>query len=392
MAKDYYEALGVSRQANADEIKKAYRRLAMKLHPDRNPGNAKTERRFKEVKEAYEVLSDEQKRAAYDRFGHAGVEAGAGFGGAGAGGFGTGGFGGGGGFGGFSDLNDIFGNIFGGGFDHPGGRRTSNVYAGRDVEYGITLTLEEAALGAEKHIRVATPKACAPCNGSGAKPGSGVKECATCRGTGELRMQQGFFSVRQTCPQCRGQGRVVSEVCTDCGGEGRVNKARELSLKIPAGVDEGDSIRLAGEGEAGGRGGPAGDLYVRVRIKPHKLFKRNGANLLIEVPVPLVTAALGGEIEVPGLDERFRLKVPAGTQSGQQLRIRGKGVKSVRGGGRGDVVCRVQVEVPVNLTGEQKELLRRLDATFVGSGGRHTPKAENWFKGVKDFFTGWNRF
>ncbi len=375
MAKDYYKALNVSRDADADKIKKSYRRLAMKYHPDRNPGDKESERRFKEAQEAYEVLSDDQKRAAYDRFGHAGVNSGAGFGG-----------GAGPGAGGFGDFGDVFGDIFGDVFGQGGRRASASAYAGRDFEYALELTLEEAAFGVERRVRVTVPRACETCDGSGAKPGTGVKECAACHGTGEMRMQQGFFSVRQTCPQCRGQGRVIAEVCADCGGEGRVRKTRELSVKIPAGVDDDDSIRLAGEGEGGGRGGPPGDLYVRVRVKPHKLFKRDGANLLLEVPVPMATAGLGGEVEVPGLKGRFKLKVAAGTQNGRQLRIRGKGIKPVRGGVAGDLVCRVQVEVPVNLTDEQKELLRKFDALLAGSRNRHTPKTDTWLKGVKDFF------
>ncbi len=372
MAKDYYEALNVSRQADADEVKKAYRRLAMKYHPDRNPGDTEAERRFKEAQEAYEVLSDDQKRAAYDRFGHAGVNVGAG-GGADASGFG-----------GFADFGDVFGDIFGDVFGQ-GNRRASSAHAGRDLEYALELTLEEAAFGVEKHIRVGAPRTCGTCNGSGAKLGAGMKECGQCRGTGEIRMQQGFFSVRQTCPRCRGQRRIVSELCGECRGEGRVRRTRELSVKIPAGVDDGDGVRLAGEGEGGRGGGPAGDLYVRVRVKPHKLFKRDGVNLLLEVPVNFVTAALGGEVEVPGLDGRFKLKVAAGTQNGRQLRIRGKGIKPLRGGARGDIVCRMQVEVPVNLTGEQKELLRQFDAALGGSRKKHTPKIDAWIKGVKNF-------
>ena len=376
MAIDYYETLNVSRNADADEIKKAYRRVAMKYHPDRNPGDKEAEHRFKEAQEAYAVLSDGQKRAAYDRFGHAGVNAGAG---AGAGTTQ--------GFGGFTaDLGDVFGDIFGDVFGQ-GGRRGSNVRAGRDVEYELELTLEEAAFGCEKRVRVSMPRTCGTCDGSGAKPGTGVKDCAACHGTGEMRMQQGFFSVRQTCPQCRGQGRVVAEVCAGCGGEGRVRGTRELAVRIPAGVDDGNSIRLAGEGEAGGRGGPPGDLYVRIRVKPHKLFRRDGKNLLLEIPVPMVTAVLGGEVKVPGLKGHFNLKIAAGTQNGQQLRLRGKGIKPVHGGGSaGDIVCHVQVEIPVSLTGDQKQLLRELDASLASSRKRHTPQTETWLKNVRDFF------
>ena len=374
MAKDYYETLGVSRQADGNDIKKAYRRLAMKHHPDRNTGGAraKAEKRFKEIKEAYEVLADEQKRAAYDQFGHAGVNgaAGAGFGA---------GFGAGTGFGGFAD---IFEDVFGFG---QGGRHASSAYAGRDLEYAINLTLEEAVSGVEKRIRVTMPRTCTACDGSGAEPGAGVEECRACHGSGEIRMQQGVFSVRQTCPHCRGQGRTISQVCAECHGDGRVRKARELSVKIPAGIDNGDNIRLAGEGEAGGRGGPSGDLYVRVRIKPHKLFRRDGANLLLDVPVPLVCAVIGGEVEVPGLHERFRLKVPSSTQNGSLLRIRGKGIKPLRGGSAGDIICRVNVEIPVNVTDEQRELLVKFDQSLTSSNRQHTPKSDNWIKGVKDF-------
>ena len=374
MSKDYYQVLGVSRQADASELKKAYRRLAMKYHPDRNQGDADAERHFKEVSEAYEVLSDDQRRAAYDRFGHADASGGAGFGG----GAGTGG--------GFSDFGDIFGDIFEGAFSQGARRRESAAYAGSDLEYAMDLTLEESAQGVEKRIRVGTLRSCKTCNGSGARPGAEMKECAACHGVGEIRMQQGFFSVRQTCPQCHGQGRIVAELCAECGGEGRVRKTRELSVQIPAGIDNGNSIRLSGEGEGGARGGPPGDLYVKVRIKPHRLFRRAGANLLLEVPVPLAKAVLGGEVEVPGIDERLRLKVPAGTQNGQQLRLRGKGIKSMNSDVRGDMICHVQIEVPVNLSSEQKDLLKQFDASLANSRRRHTPKTETWLKGVKDFF------
>ena len=378
MAKDYYETLGVSRQADVGEIKKAYRRLAMKYHPDRNAGDAEAERHFKEVKEAYEVLLDDQKRAAYDQFGHAGVN-------------GTGG-GFGGGFGSGAGFSSIFDDIFGGSTFSQSGRGSSGAYAGRDLEYTLELTLEEAVSGVEKHIRVTMPRECTTCNGSGAAPDAKVEECSSCHGVGEIRMQQGIFSVRQTCPHCGGQGRRVSERCSDCGGEGRVRKARELSVKIPAGVDHGDNIRLAGEGDAGGRGGPAGDLYVRIKVKSHRLFKRDGANLLLEVPIPLATAVLGGEVEIPGLDRHFKLKVPTGTQNRQQLRIRGKGIKPVRGSVCGDIVCRVQVEVPVNLTDEQKELMRKFDAALESSRKKHTPKTDTWINNIKGFFADINPF
>ena len=367
MAKDYYEALNVSRNADAVEIKKAYRRLAMKYHPDRNPGDNESERRFKEAQEAYEVLSDDQKRAAYDQFGHAGASAGHGGGS------------------GFADFGDVFGDIFGDMFDQ-GGHRTSSVHSGRDLEYEVGLTLEEAVFGAEKRIRLTVPRACETCDGSGAKAGAGFRDCTACNGTGEMRMQQGFFSVRQTCPQCWGQGRIIAEACLDCGGEGRVRKARELSVRIPAGIDDGDSIRLAGEGEGGARGGAPGNLYVKAKVKQHKLFRRDGANLLLDLPVPMVTAALGGEVEVPGLKGRFKLKIVPGTQNGRKLRIRGKGIKPVRGGVVGDIVCHMQVEVPVNLTGEQRELLGKFDKLLAGSRERHTPKTDSWLKGIKDFF------
>ncbi len=376
MAKDYYETLGVSRQAAAKEIKKAYQRLAMKHHPDRNTEDAKAEERFKEIKEAYEVLADEQKRAAYDQFGHAGVN-----GAAGGKGFGAG-FGAGTGFGGFSD---IFEDVFGFG---QGGRRASAAYAGRDLEYAIDLTLEEAVSGAEKRVRVTMPRTCTACGGSGAEPGAGIEECPACHGSGEIRMQQGVFSVRQTCPQCGGQGRTVSKLCVECDGGGRVRKVRELSVKIPAGIDNGDNIRLAGEGEAGGRGGPAGDLYVRIRVKPHKLFKRDGSHLLLDVPVPLVCAVIGGEVEVPGLHERFRLKVPPASQNSSLLRIRGKGIKPLRGGPVGDIICRVNVEIPVHITDEQRELLIQFDRSLTSSNRQHTPKSDSWIRGVKDFLAG----
>ncbi len=378
MAKrDYYEVLGVSRNASEAELKKAFRRLAQKYHPDRNPGDKEAEERFKEAKEAYETLSDPRKRAAYDQFGHAGVDPGMG-GTAGAGG----------GFGGasFSDIfGDVFGDIFGGG----AGRGGSRAYRGADLRYDLELTLEEAVMGTTVRIRVPTQVTCQACGGTGAQPGSQPETCPTCGGVGQVRMQQGFFSVQQTCPRCRGAGQIIHDPCTRCHGQGRVQETRTLSVKVPAGVDTGDRIRLAGEGEAGQNGGPPGDLYVQIRVKEHPIFERRDNNLYCEVPIPFVTAALGGELEVPTLDGRVNLKIPPETQSGRLFRLRGKGVKPVRGGPVGDLLCRVVVETPVNLTPRQKELLREFEKTLDEKGGsHHNPQSHSWLDSVRKFFEG----
>ncbi|RME32577.1 MAG: molecular chaperone DnaJ [Gammaproteobacteria bacterium] len=366
---DYYELLGVSRNASEAEIKKAYRRLAMKYHPDRNPGDTVAEERFKEAKEAYEVLSDPRKRAAYDQFGHAGVDASAGPGG----GAGPGP--------GFGDIFDtVFGDIFG------GGRGGSRAYRGADLRYDLELSLEEAVAGTTVKIRIPTLRDCATCHGTGARPGSSAATCDTCGGAGQVRMQQGFFSVQQTCPQCRGSGRIIREPCPDCGGAGRVRDRKTISVKIPPGVDTGDRIRLAGEGEAGERGGPPGDLYVHIFVKEHPIFTREDADLHCDVPISFVTAALGGELEVPTLDGKVVLKIPPETQSGKVFRLRGKGVKPIRGHRQGDLLCRVMVETPVNLNREQKELLRKFGETLDQGGSQHNPKAHSWLDGVKKFF------
>ncbi|QXP83309.1 molecular chaperone DnaJ [Methylococcus sp. ANG] len=372
MAKeDYYETLGVPRNASDSDIKKAFRRLAMKYHPDRNKDNPEAEERFKSVKEAYEVLSDPKKRSAYDQFGHAGIDPS---------------MGGGGGFGftgdNFSDIfSDVFGDIFGG-----GGRRRGRGQRGADLRYNLELTLEEAVAGTETKIKVPTWVTCAECGGSGAKKGSSPVICPTCHGQGAVRMQQGFFSVQQTCPTCRGSGQHVSDPCRVCYGQGRVQETRTLSVKIPPGVDTGDRIRLSGEGEAGEGGGPPGDLYVHIGVKEHPIFTRDGADLYCEVPIGFPTACLGGELEVPTLDGKVVLKIPAETQTGRLFRVRGKGVKPVRGGVAGDLLCRVRVETPVHLNKEQTELIKQLDESLRGGGSHHSPQAHGWLDGVKQFF------
>lgn len=370
--RDYYEILGVEKNASEQEIKKAYRRVAMKHHPDRNPDNKESEDKFKEASEAYEVLSDKEKKAAYDQFGHAGVEGQGGFGG------GAGGFGG----GNFSDIfGDVFGDIFGGG---GRGRGRGGPRRGADLSYRMELSLEEAVKGVSKQIKVPTLVNCETCDGSGAKKGTQPTTCGTCHGAGQVRMQQGFFAVQQPCPTCRGRGVEIKEPCPSCYGQGRVEKTKTLSVTIPAGVDTGDRIRLSGEGEAGPEGGPAGDLYVEVMVREHSIFHRDGKNLYCEVPISFVDAALGGELEVPTLDGRVKLKVPAETQTGKLFRMRGKGVTPVRGGSTGDLLCRVVVETPVNLSGEQKELLKKLQESF--EGGDNSPRKTSWFDGVKSFF------
>ncbi|HUN67646.1 MAG TPA: molecular chaperone DnaJ [Burkholderiales bacterium] len=371
--RDYYEVLGINRDASEEDIKKAYRRLAMKWHPDRNPDNPKAEEHFKEAKEAYEVLTDPQKRPAYDQYGHAGVDPSA-AGGAGAG-FGQSGFG--------DMFSDIFGEIFGGA---RGGR--SNVFRGADLRYNLEIALEQAAHGFETKIRIPTLAECSTCHGSGAKPGTQPQTCSTCRGAGQVRVSQGPFSIAQTCPRCHGSGKMVAHPCAACSGAGRIKHQKTLSVKIPAGVDEGDRVRLSGEGEAGVNGGPPGDLYVQVHLRPHPVFQRDHDDLHCEMPVSFATAALGGEIEIPTLDGSARIKVPNETQSGKTFRLRGKGIKGVRSHSPGDLFCHVVVETPVKLTGRQRELLEEFEAISQKDTARHNPRAKGWFDKVKEFFEG----
>ena len=370
--RDFYEILGVNRDASEEDIKKSYRKLAMKYHPDRNPDSKDSEAKFKEAKEAYEILSDADKRRAYDAYGHAGVNPQMGGGGPG-----------GEGFGGFSEaFGDIFGEIFGGGRRGGG----SQVYRGADLRYNMEITLEQAARGTETKIRIPSLDECETCHGSGAKPGTKAKTCQTCNGQGQVRLQQGFFSIQQTCPTCHGTGKVIPEPCTTCHGAGRTKAHKTLSVKIPAGVDDGDRIRLSGEGEDGVNGGPAGDLYVVVQLKPHGVFQRDGADLHCEMPITFTVAALGGEISIPTLDGEAKIKIPAETQSGQVFRLRGKGIRPVRQTSAGDLMCHVVVETPVRLTDRQKELLRELEEINKKDGDKHNPRAKSFMDKVKDFF------
>lgn len=374
MAKqDFYDLLGVARGAGADEIKKAYRKLAMQHHPDRNPGDKAAEHKFKEINEAYDVLKDEQKRAAYDRFGHAAFDGSAGARGPGASDFGSGGF------------ADIFEEMFG---DFMGGRRGGGQRAqagrGADVRFNFEITLEEAFHGKQATVKVPSSVACEVCDGSGAEPGSQPVTCPTCGGAGRVRASQGFFTVERTCPGCGGQGRVIKNPCRACSGQGRVRRDKTLKVDIPPGVDDGTRIRLSNEGESGTRGAPSGDLYIFLSVKPHDLFQRDGADLFCKAPIPMATAALGGPIEIPAIDGgRAKITVPAGTQSGARFRLRGKGMSVLRSSGRGDMYVELQVETPVNLSKRQRELLEEFDRE---GGGSSSPESQGFFAKVKEFF------
>ncbi|PIE47766.1 MAG: molecular chaperone DnaJ [Gammaproteobacteria bacterium] len=370
---DFYEVLGVDKNADEKTIKRAYRKLAMKYHPDRNPDDKDAEEKFKEASMAYEVLSDAEKRAAYDRMGHAAFESGMGNGG----------------FGGAGNFNDIFGDIFGSfgdifGQQRSGGRRARR---GSDLRYVLDLTLEEAVKGCKKEITFKAPAVCESCDGKGAKKASDVVTCTTCHGQGQVRMQQGFFAVQQTCPQCGGNGKKIKNPCNSCHGSGVKDKSKTLEVSIPAGVDDGDRVRLSGEGEAGGAGVQNGDLFVEVRVKQHSVFTRQGADLYMDVPVSITDAALGKEVEIPTLDGKVKIKVAAGTQSGKLLRVRGKGVTPVRTSMKGDLICRVIVETPINLNKEQKELLKQFQDSLDGDNSHHqSPQKKSFFDKLGDLF------
>ena len=379
MAKrDFYEVLGVPKNASEDEIKKAYRKLAMKYHPDRNQGEAgkDAEAKFKEVKEAYEMLSDAEKRAAYDQYGHAGVDPNM-----------RGGPGGAQGFGGFADaFGDIFGDIFGQGRRPGGGGGGRQVYRGNDLSYAMDISLEEAALGKDAQIRIPSWDECDTCHGTGAKPGTSAKTCGTCQGSGTVQMRQGFFSVQQTCPHCRGTGKIIPDPCGTCHGQGQVKHQKTLEVKIPAGIDSGMRIRSTGNGEPGTNGGPPGDLYIEIRIKKHEIFERDGDDLHCAVPVSFTTAALGGEIQVPTLQGEAAIDLPEGTQTGKQFRLRGKGIKGVRSSFPGDLYCHITVETPVKLTEHQRKLLKELDESLKKGGNKHSPAEGGWADKLKRFF------
>ena len=377
MAKrDFYEILGVAKNSSEEEIKKSYRKLAMKYHPDRNPDSKESEEKFKEVKEAYEMLTNPEKREAYDRYGHAGVDpnmgGGGGFGGAGAGGF-------------SDSFGDIFGDIFGGGAGRGRGAGPQ-VYRGADLRYNLEITLEQAAHGFDTTIRVPSWDKCDTCHGTGAKPGTAPTTCTTCAGHGQVRMQQGFFSIQQTCPKCHGNGKVINDPCAPCGGQGRIKRNKTLEVKIPAGIDNGMRIRSSGNGEPGTNGGPSGDLYVEIHIKPHSVFQREGDDLHCEMPISFVKATLGGEIEVPTLSGKVSFTIPEGTQSGKTFRLKSKGIKGVRSGYAGDLFCHVAVETPVKLTDKQKDLLKEFERLTVEGGAKHSPQSKGWMDKVKDFF------
>lgn len=376
--KDLYKILGVEKTASKEDIKKAFRKLAMKLHPDRNPDDKEAEEKFKEAKAAYDILSDDQKRATYDRFGFDAAK-----GNGGAGGFG--GFGGGGAGASFSDIfGDMFGDIFGGG---GAGRTNANRQnRGRDLAYELDLSLEEAVSGVEKTIRIPTFVVCDNCNGSGATEKSTKHTCSTCQGSGQVRMQQGFFSIAQVCPTCNGKGEMIENPCEKCHGAGRVHEQRVLDVSIPAGVDTGDRVRLQGKGEAGEMGAPAGDLFIEIRVRKHAIFTRDGDDLHCEMPISIATACLGGEIEVPTLDGKVALNIPAETQTHKTFRLRGKGVKSVRSHSTGNLFCKVVVETPINLSKHQKQLLEEFERSLKDGGKRHAPKERGFLDSVKDFF------
>jgi molecular chaperone DnaJ len=385
MSDDYYAILGVPKSADAAEIKRAYRKLAMEFHPDRNKDPA-AETKLKEINQAYDILKDEQKRAAYDRYGKAAFEGG--MGGPGGPGGGMGGFDFGGGMGGsFSDIfEDMFGDFMG--QQGRGGRRGGGAARGSDVQYTYEISMEEAFKGKEATLTLPINESCGQCKGSGASPGTGAEECPTCNGAGRVRMQQGFFTIERACATCGGQGTVIREPCVKCGGSGAMRREKTLKVKIPAGVETGRRIRLAGEGEAGLRGGPAGDLYVLLAVKPHKFFQRDGANLYARVPIPMTTAALGSEIDVPTIDGgRAKVKIPPGTQGGQQFRLRGKGMSVLRSDGRGDMYIEVQVETPVNLSKKQQDLLGELDKSLGGkAASKHSPASSGFFSKVRDLW------
>ena len=375
--RDFYEVLGVPKNASDEEIKKAYRKLAMKYHPDRNQGDAakEAEVKFKEAKEAYEMLSDGQKRAAYDQYGHAGVDPN--MAGAGAGGFGGGNF--------ADAFGDIFGDIFGQARRGAGGGR--QVYRGNDLSYAMEISLEEAAKGKDAQLRIPSWDECDTCHGTGAKPGTSPKTCSTCHGSGVVQMRQGFFSVQQTCPHCRGTGKIIPDPCTTCNGQGKIKGQKTLEVKIPAGIDDGMRIRSAGNGEPGTNGGPPGDLFIEIRLQKHDIFERDGDDLHCHVPISLTTAALGGEIEVPTLDGQAAIDIPEGTQTDKQFRLRGKGIKGLRSSFPGDLYCHISVETPVKLTEHQRKLLKELDESLKKGGGKHSPTQDSWTDKLKKFFT-----